>query len=76
MSRTPLLAALLALAACHGDDGVTSATEGTSSTGTTGEPAPDFSIPDINPASPRYGDQVSPRDYLERASGWVFLHST
>ena len=37
---------------------------------------PDFSIADVNPTSPRFGDQVSPRDYLEAVSGWYFGHAT
>lgn len=38
--------------------------------------APDFSLEDENPASLRYGQQVSPRDYLEQVSGWYFTHAT
>ena len=37
---------------------------------------PDFSLPDINPSSATFGQQVSPRDYLQKASGWYFGHST
>lgn len=36
----------------------------------------DFQLADLNPSSVRYGETVSPRDYLERASGWYFIHST
>jgi hypothetical protein len=39
-------------------------------------PHPDFQLADLNPTSPRYGDQVSPRDYLEAVSGWYFGHAT
>ena len=37
---------------------------------------PDFSLEDVNPSSPRMGEQVSPRDYLEKVSGWYFTHAT
>ena len=36
----------------------------------------DFSITDVNPDSARYGDAVSPRDYLGQVSAWYFGHST
>lgn len=36
----------------------------------------DFSLTDINPGSPRCGEVVSPRDYLEQVSGWYFTHAT
>lgn len=36
----------------------------------------DFSLPDLNPTSSRYGELVSPRDYLEQTSGWYFTHAT
>ena len=42
-------------------------------------PAPimtDFSLTDVNPTSPRSGEAVSPRDYLEKISGWYFGHAT
>lgn len=37
---------------------------------------PDFLLPDVNPASTRFGDDVSPRDYLTQASAWYFGHAT
>jgi hypothetical protein len=37
---------------------------------------PDFHLNDLNPASPRIGQSVSPRDYLQQVSGWYFTHST
>ncbi len=37
---------------------------------------PDFSLPDVNPASARFGDDVSPRQYLTQASAWYFGHAT
>ncbi len=36
----------------------------------------DFSLEDLNPGSVRAGEAVSPRDYLERVSGWYFIHAT
>ena len=35
----------------------------------------DFQLEDFNPSSPRYGEAVSPRDYLKKVSGWYFLHA-
>jgi hypothetical protein len=35
-------------------------------------PMPDFSLADVNPASPSYDRQVSPRDYLGKVSAWYF----
>jgi hypothetical protein len=37
---------------------------------------PDFSLPDVNPASPRAGTNVSPRDYEGQVSAWYFGHAT
>ena len=48
--------------------------------GVTGEgessPMPDFTLPDVNPASPRKDQGVSPRDYLQQVSAWYFGHAT
>lgn len=33
---------------------------------------PDFRLPDVNPRSPRYGAEVSPRDYMLQVSGYYF----
>ncbi len=41
----------------------------------TGTP-PDFSLEDVNPTSPTYGQVVSPRDLLETVTGWYFAHAT
>ena len=35
----------------------------------------DFSLKDLNLTSPRFGEMVSPRDYLQKVSGWYFLHA-
>lgn len=32
----------------------------------------DFQLPDVNPRSPRYGADVSPRDYRLQVSGYYF----
>lgn len=41
-----------------------------------GNAAPDFSVLDINPGSPRHDELVSPRDYVGQISAWYFGHST
>jgi hypothetical protein len=40
------------------------------------DPMSDFSLNDLNSTSKRYGQPVSPRDYLEQVSGWYFAHAT
>jgi hypothetical protein len=37
---------------------------------------PDFQLADLNPTSARTGEVVSPRDYLEKVSGWYFTHAS
>ena len=41
-----------------------------------GDPRPDFQLEDVNPDSARFGEDVSPRDYLSQVSAWYFGHST
>jgi len=42
-----------------------------------GDPrVPDFALVDVNSTSPTAGTEVSPRDYLQKVSGWYFGHST
>lgn len=36
----------------------------------------DFSLIDVNPASPRFNQDISPRDYLGEISAWYFGHAT
>ena len=36
----------------------------------------DFSLEDVNPTSPRFGQSVSPSDYLGQVSAWYFGHAT
>lgn len=38
--------------------------------------APDFALPDVNPATPTFAQPVSPRDYLQQVSGWYFTYAT
>jgi hypothetical protein len=40
-----------------------------------GDAMPDFSLADVNPASPTHGQQVSPRNHLGKLSAWYFGHS-
>lgn len=37
---------------------------------------PEFAVADVNPSSPRYNSDVSPRDYLGQISAWYFGHAT
>jgi len=37
---------------------------------------PDFLLLDKNPNSPSFDEPVSPRDYLQRVSGWFFGYAT
>ncbi|MCO4770493.1 MAG: hypothetical protein KDA24_10730 [Deltaproteobacteria bacterium] len=39
-------------------------------------PVNDFSLEDVNATSPTVGLAVSPRDYLQKTSGWYFGHAT
>ncbi|MCA9218429.1 MAG: hypothetical protein KDB27_35410 [Planctomycetales bacterium] len=36
----------------------------------------DFSLPDVNPTSGTFGQNVSPSDYLGKVSAWYFGYST
>jgi hypothetical protein len=35
-------------------------------------PLPDFQLVDVNTTSPRFSQNVSPRDYLNQVSAWYF----
>ena len=37
---------------------------------------PDFSLVDQNPNSASFEQEISPRDHLEKVSGWYFIHAT
>lgn len=39
-------------------------------------PVADWSLEDVNATSPTTGQSVSPRDYLQKVSGWYFGHAT
>lgn len=65
-----LLAVLLACGAPVGTPGVDAGQQAV------GSLVADFSLPDVNPASPRAGATVSPRDYAGVVTGWYFGHST
>jgi hypothetical protein len=41
-----------------------------------GAAMPDFALLDVNPNSPTYQRNVSPRDFLGMASAWYFGHAT
>mgnify|MGYP003329007639 FL=1 len=59
------------------DSGIAdSALADSADTGVDTAAVPDFSLEDLNPGSVRYGEMISPRDYLEQVSGWYFIHST
>ena len=68
----PVLAAALALAIGCGDDPAPTAVPA----GFFGSLAPDFSVRDVNPTSPRHDENVSPRDYVGGVSAWYFGHAT
>ena len=42
----------------------------------TGVVAPDFTLTDMNPASPTGGNPVSVRDLIGKVSAWYFGHAT
>ncbi len=37
---------------------------------------PDFALVDMNDTSATSGDAVSPRDFLQKVSGWYFTHAS
>ena len=53
-----------------GDEG---SDDGGGDTGEGPEMVADFSLEDLNPESPRFGEMISPRDYIEEVSGWYFI---
>lgn len=66
VQRIALLLSLALIVACSDDPTPPPTTD----------PAPDFSIQDVNPNSKRSGQMVSPRDYLQSISAWYFGHAT
>jgi hypothetical protein len=41
-----------------------------------GAQMPDFQLVDDNVLSDRFGETISPREYLQQVSGWYFIHTT
>jgi len=62
---------VLLLVACGAPGGMTGADAGTFA-----EPLADFSLRDVNPASPSADQNVSPRNFQGRVSAWYFGHSS
>jgi hypothetical protein len=44
--------------------------------GCAGVSASTFSLEDVNPTSPLYGQQVAPADFEGQVSAWYFGHAT
>lgn len=58
------------------NDGTYDSPPGTASAYLSAGPVADFALEDVNATSPRFGQVVSPRDYLQKVSGWYFGHAT
>ena len=58
------------------NDGEYDSDPGTASVYLAADPVPDFGLEDVNATSSRLGQVVSPRDYLQKVSGWYFGHAT
>jgi hypothetical protein len=41
-----------------------------------GAQMPNFQLVDDNVLSDRFGETISPREYLQQVSGWYFIHTT
>lgn len=65
-----VLAALFLAAGCSSDSDP--APSGPNTT----DPAPDFSLRNVNVNSSRFDQMVSPRDYVGQVSAWYFGHAT
>lgn len=59
-----------------GETAIETGDSGTTTVDRTGVVVADFSLPDVNPSSPSYGETISPRDHLYQVSGWYFIHAT
>jgi len=76
MRRLPIIGVLaFGLGACGGESPTTQAPAGNSPNGPAAVKT-DFSLPDVNPTSGTHMMSVSPRDQLQKISGWYFGHST
>lgn len=58
------------------DTDTDSDTDSDTDTDTSTAMVPDFSLIDENPSSATAGQPVSPRDHLQRVSGWYFTHAS
>ena len=58
------------------DSDADSDTDTDADTDTASAMVPDFSLIDGNSTSPTYAQAVSPRDHLQKVSGWYFTHAT
>lgn len=66
-----VLAALFLAAGCSSDSDPTPPPPGPNT-----DPAPDFSLRNVNVNSTRFDEMVSPRDYVGQVSAWYFGHAT
>ncbi len=60
----------------YATDGAANSDVATATLGAGFDQVPDFSLTDVNTASATYNQAVSPRDYLQKVSGWYFGHAT
>ena len=62
------------------DENIEPPDEDTSSSQDTGESSPfalyNFTLPDVNPFSSSYGNDITPSDYLGQVTGWYFIKAT
>ena len=73
-ARALALVLLAGLAACGGGGGSEFAPAPVGMT--PGLVVPDWTAPDVNPASPLWNTLVSPRQRLGMTSAWYFAHAT
>jgi hypothetical protein len=73
-----VLVALFLAAGCSSDSDPTPPGPGTDQAplGLGSDPAPDFSLRDVNANSPRFDEMVSPRDYEGQVSAYYFGYAT
>ena len=57
-------------------DGTASSAPASATAGAGYDQVPDFSLIDLNTTSLTFNQAVSPRDYLQKVSGWYFGHAT
>ena len=56
-----------------GDDGGSGSGQDSGGGGSTPAMMANFQLEDLNPESPRFGETISPRDYMAEVSGWYFI---